>query len=101
VKYFLGENDRIKLLILLCGEDDELLIKAALGTLAVLSSLQVDIESIKDLDLETSERQRLNDFIEQNRLICEKIVHVRCRLIIDSFQKQGQNESIDIVLCSR
>jgi hypothetical protein len=78
VKYFIGENDRIKLLVLLCGEEDELLIKAALGTLAVLSSLKADIEYIKDLDLEDNERQRLNDLINENRIICEKILDVCC-----------------------
>jgi hypothetical protein len=78
VKNFTGENDRVKLLVLLCGEgDDEALIRAALGTLAVLSSLQVDADALKDLDLETSERQRLNEMIEQNRIICQKIVNVR------------------------
>jgi hypothetical protein len=77
VKYFIGENDRIKLLVLLCGEEDELLIKAALGTLAVLSSLQVDLEYIKDLNLEDNERQRLNNLIKENRIICEKILEVR------------------------
>lgn len=78
-KHFIGENDRVKLLVLLCGEgDDEALIRAALGTLAVLSSLQVDADAINDLNLETSERQRLNEMIEQNRIICQKIVNVRC-----------------------
>ncbi len=77
MKYFIGENDRIKLLVLLCGEEDELLIKAALGTLAVLSSLQVDLEYIKDLNLEDNERQRLNNLIKENRIICEKILEVR------------------------
>jgi hypothetical protein len=64
------------LLVLLCGEEDESLIKAALGTLAVLSSLQVDLEYIKDLNLEPEERKRLNNFIEENRIICEKIIDV-------------------------
>ena len=76
MKYFIGENDRIKLLVLLCGEEDELLIKAALGTLAILSSLQADLEYIKNLNLEDNERQRLNDLIKQNQIICEKIVNV-------------------------
>ncbi len=34
---FLGENDRVKLLVLYCGEEDEGLVKAASGTLAYLS----------------------------------------------------------------
>jgi hypothetical protein len=63
-------------LVLLCGEEDESLIKAALGTLAVLSSLQVVLEYIKDLNLEPEERKRLNNFIEENRIICEKIIDV-------------------------
>ena len=77
MKYFTAENDRIKLLVLLCGEDDESLIRAALGTLAVLSSLQADIEYIKDLNLEDDERQRLNNLINENRIICRKILDVR------------------------
>jgi hypothetical protein len=64
--------------VLLCGNEDELLIKAALGTLAVLSSLQADIECIKDLNLEAEERKRLDDLIKENRIICEKILDV-CR----------------------
>ncbi len=64
--------------MLLCGNEDELLIKAALGTLAVLSSLQADIECIKDLNLEAEERKRLDDLIKENRIICEKILDV-CR----------------------
>ncbi|CAF0748495.1 unnamed protein product [Adineta ricciae] len=77
VKYFTAENDRIKLLVLLCGEEDESLIRAALGTLAVLSSLQADIECIKDLNLEDGERQRLNNLINENRIICRKILDVQ------------------------
>jgi hypothetical protein len=77
MKYFTGENDRIKLLILLCGEEDDLLIKAALGTLAVLSSLQIDLNEFKDVELEEEDRKKLNDYIEENRIICEKIVEVR------------------------
>lgn len=77
VKYFTAENDRIKLLVLLCGEEDEPLIRAALGTLAVLSSLQADIEYIKDLNLQDGERQRLNNLINENRIICRKILDVR------------------------
>ncbi|CAF4101874.1 unnamed protein product, partial [Rotaria sordida] len=41
-------------------------------TLAVLSSLQIDLEYIKDLNLEAEERNRLNDLIEENRIICAK-----------------------------
>ncbi len=73
---FTGENDRIKLLILLCGEEDDLLIKAALGTLAVLSSLQMDLNEFKDVELEEEDKKKLNDYIEENRIICEKIVEV-------------------------
>ncbi|CAF2851079.1 unnamed protein product [Rotaria sp. Silwood2] len=59
IKCFTGENDHIKLL--------------ALETLAVLSSLQADLEYIKDLNLEDGERKRLNNLIQDNRIICEKI----------------------------
>jgi hypothetical protein len=84
MKYFTGENDRIKLLVLLCGEEDEQLIKAALGTLAVLSSLQADIEYIKDLNLEEEERHRLNDLMKNYRIICEKILDVRILLPLNT-----------------
>jgi hypothetical protein len=76
VKYFTADNDRIKLLVLLCGEEDDVLIKAALGTLAVLSSLQIDLEDYKDVDLQEDDRKKLNDFIEENRIICEKMINV-------------------------
>ncbi len=64
-------------MILLCGEEDDSLIKAALGTLAVLSSLQIDLNEFKDVELEEEDRKKLNDYIEENRIICEKIVEVR------------------------
>ena len=76
VKHFTGENDRVKLLVLLCGGDDDLLMKAASGTLAVLSSLQVDLDEIKGVELNPDESKRLNDLLEDNRIICEKIVNV-------------------------
>ena len=76
MKYFVGENDRVKLLVLLTGEEDEALIRAALGTLAVLSSVQADMEHIKELNLEETDRQRLNDLIENHRIICGKILDV-------------------------
>jgi hypothetical protein len=47
-----------------------------LGTLAILSSLQIDLEDWKDVDLQEEDRKKLNDYIEQNRIICEKIVEV-------------------------
>ncbi|UJR26868.1 hypothetical protein I4U23_008179 [Adineta vaga] len=76
VKLFTGENDRIKLLILLCGEEDDVLVKAALGTLATLSSLQVDLDDFKDVELSDEDRKKLNEYIEDNRIICEKLVNV-------------------------
>jgi hypothetical protein len=76
MKYFTGENDRIKLLILLCGEEDDLLIKAALGTLAVLSELQIDLKEFKDVELEAEDKKKLDGYIEENRIICNKIVEV-------------------------
>jgi hypothetical protein len=78
VKLFTGENDRIKLLVLLCGEEDELLVKAALGTLAILSSLQIDLDEFKDVDLAEEDRKKLNDYVEENRIICDRIVQVGC-----------------------
>ena len=60
----------------------ELLIKAALGTLAVLSSLHVDLEAVAELDLEESERQRLKDLMEHQRIICEKILNVNAKSLI-------------------
>ena len=76
MKFFVGENDRIKLLVLLCGEEDELLITAASGTLAVLSTLQVDLDEIRGVELDPEDRKRFDDLIEENRIICEKIVQV-------------------------
>lgn len=76
VKLFTAENDRIKLLVLLCGEEDEPLLKAALGTLAILSTLQVDLDDFKDVELADEDRKKLNEYIDDNRIICEKIVNV-------------------------
>jgi hypothetical protein len=64
-------------LVLFCGnEEDELLIKAALGTLAILSSLHVDFDSVEQSELEENERQRLKDMINHQRIICEKMLNV-------------------------
>jgi hypothetical protein len=64
-------------LVLLCGDEDDVLIKAALGTLAVLSSLQIDLDDYKDVELEEEDRKKLNDYIEDNRIICTKMLDVR------------------------
>ncbi|CAF0892146.1 unnamed protein product [Didymodactylos carnosus] len=76
IQYFTPENDRIKLLVLFCGEEDEALIKAASGALAILSSLDVDLEQIETFDLEPDERKKLESIIEDNRIICNKILEV-------------------------
>lgn len=76
MKYFTRENDRIKLLVLLCGEEDELLVKAALGVLSILSTLQIDLDDYKDVELQDEDRKKLNDYVEENRIICQKIVEV-------------------------
>jgi len=44
--------------------------------LSVLSSLQIDLEDYKDVDLQEDDRKKLNDFIEENRIICEKMINV-------------------------
>ena len=63
--------------MLFCGnEEDELLIKAALGTLAILSSLHLDLDSVEESELEENERQRLKDMINHQRIICEKMLNV-------------------------
>lgn len=77
IKYFTGENDRVKLLVLLCGDEDEVLIKAALGALAILSYLQTNLEEFKDVELDEEDKKKFNEYIEDNRIICEKIVAVR------------------------
>ncbi len=44
--------------------------------MAVLSSLQMDLNEFKDVELEEEDKKKLNDYIEENRIICEKIVEV-------------------------
>ncbi|CAF3735363.1 unnamed protein product [Adineta steineri] len=95
VKYFTGENDRIKLLVLLCGEeDDDPLIKAALGTIAVLSSLQIDLDDFKDVELQEDDRKKLNEYIEENRIICQKILDVAS--FIEIFKQLCASEDLEI-----
>jgi hypothetical protein len=77
VKRFTAENDRIKLVVLLCGEEDDALIKAALGILAVLSTLQIDLDDYKDVELQEEDRKKFNEYIDDNRIICQKIVDVK------------------------
>ena len=40
-KLFEGENDRVKLFTLLCGDEDEKVIRAASGALAVLTTSEL------------------------------------------------------------
>ena len=81
MRYFTGENDRIKLFVLLCGEEDIGLIKAALGALAILSFLQTNLEDFKDVELDEEDKKKFNEYIEDNRIVCEKIVEVRISLM--------------------
>jgi len=76
IKYFTAENDRVKLLILLCGEEDDILIKASLGTLATLSFLQLDMGDYKLEELPEEDQKKLREYIDDNRIICEKILDV-------------------------
>ena len=40
-KLFEGDNDRVKLFTLLCGDEDEKIIRATSGALAVLSTSEI------------------------------------------------------------
>ena len=53
------------------------MIKAATGTLAILSTIQVDLEEIRSVQLDPEDQKKFDDLIEQHRIICEKIVNVR------------------------
>ncbi|CAF1543404.1 unnamed protein product [Rotaria magnacalcarata] len=76
-KHFTGDNDRVKLVVLLCGEEDPLLMKAALATLAILSTSQIDLEEYKDIELDDEDRKKINEYLEENRIICDKIINVK------------------------
>lgn len=43
-----------------------ILIKATLGTLPVLSSLNIDLDEFKDVELLEEDRKKLNEYIEEN-----------------------------------
>ncbi|XP_063406665.1 protein unc-45 homolog B-like isoform X1 [Mytilus trossulus] len=50
VKLFEGENDRVKLLVLYCGdEDDPLLVRAAAGSLAVLTHSEIVCKKVLEV----------------------------------------------------
>lgn len=53
-----------------------MLVKAALGTLAILTALQIDLNDYKDVELDENDRKKLNDYVEENRIICDKIINV-------------------------
>jgi hypothetical protein len=36
----------------------------------------MDLNEFKDVELEEEDKKKLNDYIEENRIICEKIVEV-------------------------
>ena len=44
-----GENDKLKLLVLFCGEEDELLVRAAAGALAMLSEDEIICQKIPNV----------------------------------------------------
>lgn len=67
----------MKLLILLCGEEDDILIKAALGTLATLSFLQLDLGGYKLEELPEEDQKKFREYIDDNRIICQKILDVK------------------------
>lgn len=67
----------MKLLILLCGEEDDILIKAALGTLATLSFLQLDLGDYKLEELPEDDQKKFREYIDDNRIICQKILDVK------------------------
>lgn len=50
-KSFEDENDRVKLVVLFCGEDDETLVRAAAGCLAILSPERVICHKITTVSL--------------------------------------------------
>ena len=79
MKFFVHENDRVKLLVLLCGEEDDALVKAASGALAILSTIQVDLEEIRSVELDPEDKKKFDDLIEEHRILCEKIVNVSDR----------------------
>ena len=48
-----GENDKLKLLVLFCGEEDELLVRAAAGALAMLSEDEIICQKIPNVCIRT------------------------------------------------
>ncbi|CAF5135069.1 unnamed protein product, partial [Rotaria sp. Silwood1] len=73
IKQFTNENDR---------------------TLAVLLSLSLDLEFIKDLNLENEERQHLNNLIQNNQII---YLQYRTLYIIRNIVKANKQLAIRIV----
>jgi hypothetical protein len=45
--------------------------------LAILSSLNINLEDYKGVELQEEDKKKLNEYIEDNRIICEKMVDVR------------------------
>ncbi|CAF4885546.1 unnamed protein product, partial [Rotaria magnacalcarata] len=49
--------------------------KAALATLAILSTSQIDLEEYKNIELDDEDRKKINEYLEENRIICDKIIN--------------------------
>lgn len=81
-------------MVLLCGEDDEPLIKAAEGTLAILSRLEIDLEEIQEDQLDEEEKKRLKTYLDENRTIAEKIVQVKS--FVEIFKHLVASPNMDI-----
>lgn len=54
VKTFEGDNDRLKLMVLYCGEEDELVVRAATGALAMMTHNEKICKKVLEVETQTT-----------------------------------------------
>ncbi|XP_072175845.1 protein unc-45 homolog B-like [Diadema setosum] len=101
----LGDNDRVKLLVLFCGEEDPSLVKAAAGTLAILSSHEEICSKIlkvkawleimqvlcvsPDKDIQLRGMHILASIVESSKENAEKVVDTNLLEVLMALSKGG------------
>ena len=75
---FEGDNDRVKLFTLFCGDEDEKVIRAASGALAILSTSEVVCRKI----LEVNYSHVYTDTITDNIIALDKLLFFSQKVLV-------------------
>lgn len=89
IKLYEGENDRVKLMVLFCGEEDPELRLAAAGAIAMISSLPSIAKKIIEVGIS---EVAFRFFLTKHHL---KICLLTNLLSFNSIQSQRTNQAFD------